>query len=275
MITVKTPPKKSVRNKSAAEKFRTEFLSRNSGLINKDLQKKIQATRLLFIGCGLTSQTAVLATRAGFENFILCDGDKVEINNLNRQAFDLSDVGKNKAVVTREKILKVNPMCKVKIFQSFIRQDSKIDKLIKNCDIVINSADPDESIYSINERAQKEKKLVLFPMTFGYGGYLLIFKPKSKKLEEILGDRIMGWRFFAKLIEKTTNPVMSRDVMRRYLKAFKKNRYAPQLGQSVYLVSTMIVESILRWLDNKKMITAPRAIISNPLAEKEGDKFLL
>ncbi len=86
-----------------------ELTDRNWGFLTAQGQERIKEAKILLAGCGLGSNIAALAARTGFSRFILADGDRVEINNLNRQAFRLEDVGKNKAKATAELILEVNP----------------------------------------------------------------------------------------------------------------------------------------------------------------------
>jgi molybdopterin/thiamine biosynthesis adenylyltransferase len=54
------------------------FVLRNSGYITGDTQEKIRNTRLLIAGAGLGAATAIAATRMGFSNFVLVDGDTVD-----------------------------------------------------------------------------------------------------------------------------------------------------------------------------------------------------
>jgi len=60
--------------------FYYKLVLRNQGYISKELQEKIQKTRLLIAGCGVGSTVAEAAARLGFCNFILTDGDTVEDN---------------------------------------------------------------------------------------------------------------------------------------------------------------------------------------------------
>lgn len=61
----------------------------------------------------------MLAARTGFTKFILADGDKMEVNNLNRQPFSLCQTGRNKAGATAELIKEVNPEAEIEVFPQF------------------------------------------------------------------------------------------------------------------------------------------------------------
>ena len=88
-------------------------VTRNSGYIDENTQSQMRGTRLLIAGCGIGSGPAVCATRMGFENFILVDGDTVDAHNLNRQFYDFADVGTSKVEALKDKILRINPEAKV------------------------------------------------------------------------------------------------------------------------------------------------------------------
>lgn len=271
LILNKISEKTKTIEKVNKKEFYKNLVSRNFGLVPEVTQKKIKRTTILFVGCGLGSQTAVLATRMGFENFILCDGDKAELSNLNRQGFDINDLGKNKAIATAKHIKKINPLARIKVIPKFIKTKKEIKDLVSQSDIVINSADPDEAIYLLNDESQKQGKPVFFPMTFGSGGYLLIFKSNSPTIEKILGGKFFDADFFEKLIMRTV-PTMGEIIkanpgfIKIYQEAFEKQGFVPQIGQSVFNVSSMVVTNIIKLLEGKKIVTAPKVILVDPIA---------
>ena len=74
------------------------------GFLSSEDQHAIAQTRVLLAGCGLGSNIAVLAARTGFSRFTIADGDVVDSSNLNRQAFRVEHLGRNKAEVTESLI---------------------------------------------------------------------------------------------------------------------------------------------------------------------------
>lgn len=65
--------------------------------------------RIHIIGCGSVGSTiAELLARFGLKNISLYDFDKVEEHNIVNQMFREGDVGKNKAVATKEIMLDIN-----------------------------------------------------------------------------------------------------------------------------------------------------------------------
>ncbi len=249
--------------------FMKELISRNSGLVSDKTQKKIKNARILLIGCGLGSQIAVLAARKGFTKFILCDGDKVELNNLNRQAFEVNDVGKNKAKVTRHKILRINPYCRVEVYPKFLKDEKDIKRLVRKSDIIVNMADPEEALYVINDTAREQKKPVLFPFTFGFGGLALAFLPKSATIEDVVGGRLYGDECFVGLIMssiKRLPSLLKNDpgFMGIYQQVMKNYGFVPQLGVSTNITSSIVVGAMTRLIEGKTIPSTPDPIAVNP-----------
>ena len=239
----------------------SELFSRNIGLLTSKQQAKIRDTLILLIGCGLGSQIATLAARTGFTRFLLCDGDIVEFHNLNRQAFDSGDLGGNKAEVTRKKLLQINPACQIETCPEFVKSKQEIERLISQSDLIINMADPDEAVYLITQEAQRQEKPVFFPLTFGFGGYLLVFSPQSPFLEEILGKKIYGNGFFERLVRNTVGDL---DFMQVYQQVMKERQFIPQLGISAYITSALVVKAMLGWIEGLSMPIAPIPIVVDP-----------
>lgn len=69
---------------------------------------------IYIIGCGAIGSTlATLIARMGADRIILYDADVVEGKNIGNQAFTADQVGKNKALATKELIKRINPECRV------------------------------------------------------------------------------------------------------------------------------------------------------------------
>lgn len=238
------------------------MIDRNHHIIPEDLQKKIKETKLLFIGCGLGSQTAVLAARTGFVNFTLCDGDTVELSNLNRQQFFADDIGINKAEAVKKHILGVNPDCQITVFNKFIKDTEEANKLVSDADIIFNMSDPDEIFYDINDMAQDQNKLALCPLDLGYDSYVLAFDKSSPKIEEIIGGRIHGNQAFLSLIMKTKGglPEEVAGLVADLAKFDKNEITAPQLGTTVYITSALMINACVMRLQGKSIPLAPNFI---------------
>lgn len=241
-----------------------ELISRNKGFIPERLQEKISKCRVLLVGCGLGGQIGLLAVRTGFRNFILIDGDNVEVNNLNRQAFRLKQVGQNKAEALASIIKEINPRARIEAYQKFLKEEKLAEELIDKSDVVVNMADPEEIMYFINSYAQNKGKTVFFPMNPAWGGYLLIFTRDSPKLEEIVNGKLKGNIFYLALFEKTVSkfpPTLSKLLKKLGEKLLTDTSQAgPQLGVANYLTSSLVVTGIIKWLSGEPIKKAPEPI---------------
>jgi molybdopterin/thiamine biosynthesis adenylyltransferase len=239
------------------------LISRNKGYISDELQKKIKRCRVFLLGCGLGSQIALLATRTGFENFILIDGDTVDVNNLNRQSFRRRHLDKNKAEALASMIKDINPQAKIDCYPKFLKDEKLAKELIDNSDVVVNMADPETMMYFVNDYSRESGKPVFFPLNIAWGGCVLIFTPDSPGLKEILGKRLFeGNRFYVELIKKTflTFPPTLLEFYKKKGKELLSLSYIPQLGTSSYLTSAIVIQGIIKWIAGETIKKAPRPI---------------
>ncbi len=80
----------------------------------KERHQKIKAARVAVAGLGgLGSNIALLLARAGVGTLHLVDFDRVDISNLNRQAYEIRDLGRFKTEALTEHIRRINPYIKV------------------------------------------------------------------------------------------------------------------------------------------------------------------
>ena len=161
---------------------------RNRLYITEDEQDKIKSVSILFGGAGIGGIIAECALRFGFETITIVDGDKVEESNLNRQNYTKSDIGKYKAEVLAERLLKINPLAKISFVNRFIDKDN-IEEIMANHDIAVNALDFCSDIPFEFDRICGDRHIpVLHPYNFGWAGFLTVIKPKGYQLKEISED---------------------------------------------------------------------------------------
>src|SRR3989338_1640970 len=219
-----------------------ELVDRNWGYINNSLQKKIKKTRILFAGCGLGSVIAEIATRLGFLNFILADGDKVELSNLNRQIFNKSQIGANKAVATASCLKKINPKINVTVLNRNI-ENNDIQSIIKKCDFIINTVDFGEVYFNLVKVGQENKKFILLPLNIGFGGFLMIF-----------------YKTLLKTIKVNDLPVYISKNLNNIFSSIKKRGNNPQIVIGADLVGALTITSVVKILAGQKIPMAPQYI---------------
>ncbi|MCR5146097.1 MAG: tRNA threonylcarbamoyladenosine dehydratase [Clostridia bacterium] len=130
--------------------------SRTELLIGKEGIEKLNKSKVAVFGIGGVGSYVVEGlVRAGVQNFILVDDDKVCLTNLNRQIIATrSTIGKPKVEVAKERILDINPNANVEIYQEFFMPDSK-EILDDSVDYIVDSIDTVTAKIELVMRANK------------------------------------------------------------------------------------------------------------------------
>ena len=89
---------------------------------------------------GLGSNIANALTRAGIGKLILIDFDKVDIKNLNRQQYKMSQIGKYKTESCLENLREISPYTEIEIHTVKLTEEN-IPKLLGTADIICEAFD--------------------------------------------------------------------------------------------------------------------------------------
>lgn len=137
---------------------------------------------------GLGSNAAVSLARAGIGKLVLIDFDKVELTNLNRQAYFLEHVGMYKTDAIADIIQRINPFIKIELNQATITAENCM-KLFENVSLVIEAVDNAATKEMIIEAILTESETMPVIAGSGLAGY----GKNSIITESIIGRlRIMG-----------------------------------------------------------------------------------
>ena len=156
----------------------TEIFSKNVPGMTEALSK----ATIGIAGCGgLGSNIAVSLVRAGIGNLIIADYDIVELSNLNRQYYFRDDVGKKKVLALKEKLLQINPECKVKVIDKKLERND-IALLFSDADIMMEAFDKAEAKqWLIEEWSTRFPDRIIISGN-GLGGYGKFEKLKVKQM---------------------------------------------------------------------------------------------
>lgn len=106
----------------------------------KELQQKFTSACIAVCGLGgLGSNVAISLARAGVGKLILIDFDKVDISNLHRQQYNISQLGMYKTDAMKQTLSEIAPYCKIVTHTEKITEDNL--SLIADCDIVCECFD--------------------------------------------------------------------------------------------------------------------------------------
>ena len=117
--------------------------ARTQLLLGVDAMNKLKNSRVAVFGIGGVGGYSVEAlARSGGGAVDLIDDDKVCLTNINRQIIaDVKTIGKYKVDVARDRILSINPRCKVTTYQCFYLPQNAKDFDFSQYDYVIDAVD--------------------------------------------------------------------------------------------------------------------------------------
>lgn len=167
-----------------------EIFNRLELLIGKEKVEDLHRKSVAVFGLGgVGSYVAEGLARSGIGDFILIDGDKVDITNINRQIIATTKtVGKEKVDVEEERIKEINPNAKVIRYAEFvtgIESNLELFNAIKNVDYIVDAIDTVSSKIRIIEFAKENNIPVISAL--GTGNKL---DPTKLKLADIYDTKI-------------------------------------------------------------------------------------
>ena len=166
-------------NKSQIERFSRQLILKNIGARG---QKKILSSKILIVGVGgLGCPAAENLVRAGIGTIGLIDNDIVNLSNIHRQSlFNSKDIKKPKVSVAAKKLKNINPLTKIKMYQSKLTKKN-IDNIIKDYDLIIDGSDNFDTKFLINDYCMKYKKKLVTGAISKFDGHIFTFDFKDKK----------------------------------------------------------------------------------------------
>ena len=134
-----------------------EAFSRTEALIGADAVQRLAKSRVAVFGVGGVGGFICEAlARAGVGQLDIFDMDTVSVSNLNRQIVALhSTVSRPKVEVMKERILDINPDCKVSAFQVFYLPENAHEFDLSVYDYIADAVDTVVAKLEIAERSYK------------------------------------------------------------------------------------------------------------------------
>lgn len=128
--------------------------------MDSKIQRQWRDKKILIIGCGGLGNGVIMSmSRMGFENFILVDGDIVEISNLHRQwMFSDGQVGKTKVKAAIEWLGQFAPQVKCLGIEQFVGNGFDASQIPTDVDVVVDCTDQVAAKYWIQDYCDRYKK---------------------------------------------------------------------------------------------------------------------
>ena len=148
--------------------------------IGKEGQSRLSESRVLIVGCGaLGSAQAESLARAGVGKLRIADRDFVESSNLQRQTmFTESDASERlpKAIACARHLREINSEITVEAEIVDVNH-SNIERLIEDCDLVLDGTDNFSTRYLINDACVKHSVKWIYGAAVGSYGVTMTIRP--------------------------------------------------------------------------------------------------
>ena len=124
---------------------REEFVAALATRHGEELQKRLGDARVAVCGLGgLGSNIAIALARAGVGHLHLIDFDCVDLSNLNRQQYFVSQLGMPKTEAMRENLRQIAPYCEV-LTDQLRMTSANLTQLLANEQVVCEAFDSPEA----------------------------------------------------------------------------------------------------------------------------------
>jgi molybdopterin-synthase adenylyltransferase len=144
--------------------------------IGIDGQGRLLASHALIIGVGgLGSPAAMYLASSGVGKLTLCDGDTVDLTNLQRQLLHrTSTIGSAKVFSAKQALSDINP--EVEVFAQPLRVDEQqLMNLVAQADVVLDCSDNFATRYALNRACLAQGKPLVSGAATRFDGQVSVF----------------------------------------------------------------------------------------------------
>lgn len=139
-------------------------------------QKCLTASRVLCVGAGgLGAPVLLYLAAAGVGVLGVCDGDRVDLSNLQRQIlFSESEVGQNKAEAAARRLRALNSQVEIRAHSGFLRAENVLE-IIGQYDIIVDGTDNFASKFLLNDAAARLGLPLVYGSISRFEGQVAVF----------------------------------------------------------------------------------------------------
>jgi len=141
-------------------------------------QERLESARVLVVGVGgLGGLSAAYLAAAGVGHLRICDSDKVELSNLNRQMlFTTVDAGKPKAILAAKRLSAQNPEIEIEAVTDTLTENNA-HELASGCDLIVDGLDDHADRLTLNKASFDLNIPFVYGAINGWLGQLSFFNP--------------------------------------------------------------------------------------------------
>ena len=143
-------------------------------------QQRLLDAHVLMIGAGgLGSPAALYLASAGVGTLSLCDGDVVDLTNLQRQIVHRETaVGRPKVESARETLLAINPRVTINAIRERV-DGERLAQLVAAADVVLDGSDNFATRHAVNRACVAARKPLVSGAGIRFDGQLAVFDLRS------------------------------------------------------------------------------------------------
>lgn len=144
-------------------------------------QEKILAGHVLIVGAGgLGSPAALYLAGAGVGRLTICDGDEVDLTNLQRQVLHReARIGMNKAASAAHALAEINPDCAVTVIDRRVGPED-LSRLVAEADAVVEASDNFATRHAVNRACVAHGKPLVSGAAIRMAGQLAVFDTRRE-----------------------------------------------------------------------------------------------
>ena len=139
-------------------------------------QEKFRRAHALIVGAGgLGSPAALYLASAGVGTLTICDGDAVDLTNLQRQIVHRNDaIGAPKAESARRTLAAINPDVEIRALSERLG-GARLDEAVRSSDIVLDCSDNFATRHAINRACVAHRKPLVSGAAVRFDGQVAVF----------------------------------------------------------------------------------------------------
>jgi molybdopterin/thiamine biosynthesis adenylyltransferase len=139
-------------------------------------QRRLLDARVLVIGAGgLGSPVALYLASAGVGSITLCDGEEVDLTNLQRQIVHRTDsIGQKKVESARATLRAINPEVAVTGLAERV-DEGRLEALVAGIDVVVDASDNFATRHAVNRACARSRRPLVSGAAVRFDGQVAVF----------------------------------------------------------------------------------------------------
>jgi adenylyltransferase/sulfurtransferase len=145
-----------------------------------DAQARFADARIVLVGMGgLGTPAAQFLAAAGIGALVLCDGDRVDLTNLQRQIlYATEDIGQPKVAAAAARLAAINPEVRLECIERRVGAD-ELATLAGAADVVLDCSDNFATRHAVNRACVAARVPLVSGAAIRFDGQVAVFDPRT------------------------------------------------------------------------------------------------